>query len=169
MAGWRLVGALCFMAWSLPVALGEDTNSWVGKPMASFELKDQYGRLHSISFPRTNLMVVTVADRTGAGQVNSWIEPLKERYGNKIAMAGVASVGKVPRPFRGLAQARFRKAWTYPVMLDWNGEISDRLGSEREEVTLIAVGRDGTILWRHSGAANQEALLRLFTVIDREL
>lgn len=169
MAGWRVVWAVCIMAWSLPAARGEDTNSWVGKPLTPFELKDQYGRLHTIAFPRTNLTVVTVADRAGAARVNSWIDPLKERYGNQIAMAGVASLGKVPRPFRGLAQARFRKTWAYPVMLDWNGEISDRLGSEPEEVTLLAVDRDGTILWRHAGGATQEALRSLFNVVDREL
>src|SRR3954469_2894852 len=93
--------------------------------VAPFELTDQYGASHAISFPRTNLILLTVADQKGAADVNSWILPLKERYSSRIEIMGIADVHKVPPFLRGMVQGRFKKAWTYPIMLDWSGRIAE--------------------------------------------
>jgi hypothetical protein len=135
----------------------------------AFELKDQYNAPHSISFPRTRVTVLTVADHKGSEQVGGWIASIRERYPADIDIAGVADVGKVPFFLRGTVQEKFKKRCAYPVMLDWSGRVAKSFGYEKGEASLLVIHRDGTVLMRFSGAANEERLRQVFETIDRAL
>src|SRR5690606_28597680 len=91
---------------------------------SSFKLHDQFGQEHSISFPRTNITVLTIADRRGNAQVNSWIGPLRERYEGQVSLLGIADVSEVPSAFHNAFERRFRKLRSQPVMLDWKGVVT---------------------------------------------
>lgn len=166
---WKLVWVLLSMIGFLAPTLGTETNLTNAQILAPFSLKDQYGTLHSISFPRTNLTVLTVADRAGSVQVDSWIIPLKKHYGQRITIIGVADVDKIARPFRGLVRARFKKEWSYPLLLDWEGEISKSLGCGKNQVNLFAIHTNGVILWHGSGFANEGTLKSLFSIMNLAL
>lgn len=45
----------------------------------SFSLKDQFGNLHRIKFPREKVLILAFADRDGSGQLEGWIRSLYER------------------------------------------------------------------------------------------
>jgi hypothetical protein len=150
-------------------ATGAETRAVPPRPAVAFELKDQFDVPHAMAFPRTRLTVLAVADRKGSEQVGGWIAPIRERYPADLDIVGLADLGKVPFFLRGTVQGRFRKDCAHPVMLDWSGQVAKRFGYEADAASLLILHRDGTVLLRFSGAANEERLRRVFETIDRAL
>jgi hypothetical protein len=145
-------------------ASGAPTNSV--PELASFELRDQYDNPHTISFPATNVTLMTVADRKGSEQINGWIAPVKERYGERIAIEGIADVSTVPRLLRSMVQKQFKKDRAYPVMLDWDGPVAHSFNYQKDEANFFVIDRQGRITGCFSGATNEVALKALFASID---
>jgi len=159
---WSLISAA-----SLPGFTNAAETGPAPRKVKAFALKDQYDAPHMISFPGTNVLVMTVADRNGSEQVEGWIAPLKKRYAGRIDIMGIADLGKVPRPLRGLVQSKFKQQHVHPVMLDWSGEVAGSFGYAKNEVSLFVIHRDGTELLHLSGATSEEKLKQVFTVLDR--
>ena len=134
--------------------------------ISDLKLKDQYDRIQKLTFPRTNLTVLTVADQKGAEQIGSWIAPIKERFAQRIDYAGIADVAKAPSLLRGLVKSKFKKRYTYPVMLDWSGITVKQFGCEKDKASLFLIHRDGTVLLHMSGIANNSSLEKLFETIE---
>jgi hypothetical protein len=145
-------------------ANAEPTNSV--PVLASFELRDQYDNLHTISFPATNVTLMTVADRKGSEQIDGWIAPVKERYGDRIAIEGIADVSTVPRLLRSMVRKQFKKGRAYPVMLDWDGPVARSFNYQKDEANFFVIDRQGHITGCFSGATNDVALKSLFASID---
>lgn len=135
--------------------------------ITGFELPDQHGRLHQCIFPKTNFTVVTVADRKGAKQVESWVRPLWERYGERIDLEGVADVSAVPRLLRGWVTGRLKKAASHPVLLDWTGAVCRQFAYRPGQVNVLLLDREGNILMRWVGPAHDQAVAELFAELDR--
>ncbi len=155
-----LLAAVC-------TAPGTPTNS--EPALAPFELRDQYDIRHKISFPATNVMVMTVADKKGSEQIDGWIAPLKERYGARIAIEGIADMSKVPGLLRSMVREQFKKRRTHPVMLDWDGPVSRGFNCHKDEANVFVIDRDGRITGHFTGATNEVALRELFVDVDRVL
>ena len=137
--------------------------------LASFELRDQYDIAHTISFPATNVTVITVADKKGSEQIDGWIAPLKERYGGRIDIEGVADMSRVPGFLRSMVRERFKKRRTYPVMLDWDGPVARGFNYRKDEANVFVIDRDGHVTGHFTGATNEVALRALFVDVDRAL
>jgi hypothetical protein len=137
-----------------------------GESLSSFELKDQFARSHAIQFPRTNLLVLTIADHKGSEQSHGWVEPLKQRYGTRIAMEGIADVSGVPGFLRGFVESKFRKHMSHGVMLDWTGAVVKPLACERGKVTVLVVDREGRVRGRAAGPASPQGLKVIFDALD---
>jgi hypothetical protein len=145
-------------------ASGAPTNS--APVLASFELRDQYDNPHTISFPTTNVTIMSVADRKGSEQIDGWIAPVKERYGDRIAIEGIADVSTVPRLLRSLVRKQFKKDRAYPVMLDWDGPVARSFNYQKDKANFFVIDRQGHITGSFSGATNEVALKALFASID---
>ena len=143
---------------------GAPTNSVPA--LASFELRDQYDNPHTISFPATNVTLMTVADRKGSEQIDGWIAPVKERYGDRIAIEGIADVSTVPRLLRSMVRKQFKKDRAYPVMLDWDGPVARSFNYQKDKANFFVIDRQGRITGCFSGATNDVALKALFASID---
>ena len=137
--------------------------------LAPFELHDQYNIRHKISFPATNVIVLTVADQKGSEQIDGWVAPLKERYGERIAIAGVADVSKVPRLLRSMVRERFKKRRAYPVMLDWEGSVARGLNYHKDEANVFVIDLDGRVSGHFTGATDEVSLRTLFAEVDLAL
>lgn len=137
--------------------------------LAPFALRDQYDISHKISFPATNVTVMTVADKKGSEQIDGWIAPLQERYGARIAIEGIADVSKVPRLLRSMVREQFKKRCAYPVMLDWDGPASRGFNCHKDEANVFVIDRDGRITGHFTGATNEVALRALFVDVDLAL
>jgi len=135
----------------------------------SIELHDQFDAPQTLSFPATNVTLLTIADKKGSEQVAGWIAPLKQRFGKRIDIRGLADVSTVPRPFRGMVRKKFQKLQTYPVMLDWSGEAVKAFTYVPDKANVLLVDGRGLILERISGEANPKAVQDLCAAIDRAL
>ena len=150
------------------VACGLQASNLTNAP-ACIELPDQFEKLQRLAFPNTNLTVLTIADRKGSEQIAGWIAPVKQRFGTRLDIRGIADVSPVPRILRGMVRKQFQKAQSYPVMLDWSGEAVNAFTYVPDQVNVLVMDGSGKILLRITGAANDAALHKLYEVIDRAL
>ena len=61
---------------------------------ACIALHDQYDAPQKLSFPTTNITVLTIADRKGSEKVDGWIAALKPRYAGRIDLRGLADISR---------------------------------------------------------------------------
>ena len=136
---------------------------------SSIELHDQFDAPQTLSFPATNVTVLTIADKKGSEQIAGWIAPLKQRFGKRINIRGLADVSSVPRPLRSMVRMRFRKSQTYPVMMDWSGEAVKAFTYVPDRANVLVLDGHGQILKRAIGYASPEAVQDLCAAINRAL
>jgi hypothetical protein len=136
---------------------------------AEFELKDQFDQVHAIKFPSAKPILLTVADKKGSEGIAGWAHPVGVKFGERIQIAGLADVSAVPRPLRGFVQGKFKKAITYPTMLDWEGKISAGFKYEKNRPNIYLVARDGRVLRFFSGEADPRRLEELMAALQAEL
>ena len=136
---------------------------------SSIALHDQFDAPQTLSFPATNVTLLTIADKKGSEQIAGWVAPLKQRFGKRIDIRGLADVSTVPRPLRGMVRTRFRKSQTYPVMMDWSGEALKAFTYVPDKANVLVLDGHGQILKRVSGEASPEAVEDLCATIDRAL
>jgi hypothetical protein len=59
---------------------------------AMLVLHDQFDTPQTLAFPTTSITLLTIADRTGSAQLAGWIAPVKQRFGERIDIRGIADV-----------------------------------------------------------------------------
>ena len=134
---------------------------------SDFELRDQYDREACYRFPRDRITVFTFGDRKGAGQIEGWVRPLWEKYGDRIDQQGIAVLSGVPRLARGMVRILFKTQIKYPVLLDWKGEVSRAYGFSGGTANLVIVDQDGSVVFKTIGPADEGRLDEVFRQIDR--
>ena len=135
----------------------------------AFELPDQFGELQRITFPRTNLLVITIADHKGSEQVAAWVRPLKERFPDGLPIEGVADVSSVPALLRPLVRREFKKKFNRPVMMDWSGGVVKPLACAPNVANVFVVATNGAVLLRFAGPADAERFVQLFAIVKSHL
>jgi hypothetical protein len=137
------------------------------RQMPEFSLSDQDGRTRAVTYPHGKVSVFVVADQKGSADIAGWIAPLYKRYEQRIEVAGIAALPGIPPMFQGLFRREFKKRLTFPVMLDWTGEVARSVGYENNRAQLLVVGRSGRIALTKSGPASEQALAEVIAEIDR--
>jgi hypothetical protein len=132
-----------------------------------FTLTDQNARVHVVKYPRDKVSVLVLSDQQGSSQIESWISPLHARYGERIDIAGIADLPGIPPMFQGLFRREFKKRLTYPVMLDWSGDVARSFGYQKKQAQLFVIGTDGKIALSKVGAATSPALTEVYRTIDQ--
>ena len=132
-----------------------------------FTLSDQDGNERMVDYPRNKITVFVVADQKGSNEIAGWIAPLYARFGDRIEISGIAALPGIPPLFHGLFRREFKKRLTYPVMLDWSGDVARRFAYEKDRAQLLVIGKDGRVALRQSGAATERGLAEVFREIDR--
>jgi hypothetical protein len=134
-----------------------------------FVLTDQYGTQHAYHFPLARVGILLIADYDGSPDLEAWIRPLYVRYQQRVRLEGVAELSAVPGFMRGLVRAFFRSNVTYPVLLDWSGEVAQGYAYEKGAVNVFVLEHDGTICLRMIGAVTPQALQQVTEQIDHLL
>lgn len=127
----------------------------------TFELKDQHEHLHKFSFPRTNMAVVLVADHKGSKQLEDWIRPIQDQFGKFVVIAGIADVSGVPPGLHGMVRRAFVKRLSYPVMLDWSGDIVRQFAPAKNQANVYLVNTNGSVARSWAGTAGTTNLADL--------
>lgn len=131
-----------------------------------FELQDQYGIARNCDFPSAKIRIITLADQKGTTSIEGWVRPLYKRYGNQVDITGVAVLSAVPAIARTLVSAFIRASVKYPVLLDWEGQVSAQFGYESRTFRLVVVDSEGGIRYSLTGPVNSTELQKLFEQID---
>lgn len=134
-----------------------------------FDLLDQHGRALAYRFPKAKVSVLTFGDRRGSAQIDGWVRPLYQRYQNRIDIHGVAVLSSVPTFARGIVRRLFLRRVSYPVLLDWQGKVSQSYGYQSDRATVVVIDRGGKIIFRGAGSASPGEMGRLCESIDRLL
>jgi hypothetical protein len=134
-----------------------------------FTLPDQFGHAHRFSFPQTKPVVLTIADKRGWKDIEQWVHPLAEKFGDKIIIEGLADVSAAPGPLRGLVQSKFKKAISHPVMLDWKGDVSRAFSYTKGQANVYVIASDGRMLLHQSGRVSKEQLHGMKSLIEAQL
>jgi len=156
-----LTGVLFAGFLSMTALAGNDTN----KICRSFELRDQFDAVHRVAFPRTNVIVLTIADKQGNAQIDGWLAPLKEQGAGRVEILGIAAVDGVPKMLRDGVRKKFAHTRKHPVMLDWEGNVTAQFQPRKNLANLYVLDRSGRIAARFSGPVNPEALRELVRAI----
>jgi hypothetical protein len=135
----------------------------------NIELKDQFDSPQVLSFPTTNLIVLTIADHKGSEQIAGWVAPVKQRYGLRVDIRGIADMSAVPGWLRGVVRKRFQQRQVYPVMLDWSGDVVKAFAAVNETVNVFVLDERGWILKRFAGEARPRDLEEMYATIDHAL
>ena len=160
----RSFSATLLVVFIISVASSIDS---AARQMPEFSLTDQDGRTRAVSYPHGKVSVFVVADQKGSADIAGWIAPLSKRYEQRIEVAGIAALPGIPPMFQGLFRREFKKRLTFPVMLDWTGDVARSVGYENNRAQLLVVGRSGRIALMKSGPANEQALADVMGEIDR--
>jgi hypothetical protein len=136
---------------------------------AIIELNDQFDAPQKISFPTTNITLLTIADRSGSDQIAGWVTPVKKQFDKRVDIRGIADMSSVPGPLRGFIRKKFQKAQTYPVMMDWVGATVKAITYVPEKANVLVLDGRGKILLRISGAADEKQIKELCEVIEHAL
>ena len=163
--GWfALVGAFVLMS-----DAGAEPKPVPNHAPACIELHDQFDSPQRLSFPATNVAVLTIADKTGAEQVDAWIAAIKPRFASRVEIRGLADVSRIPAFLRGKVRKKFQQTRQYPVMMDWSGEVCAKFKFQPGVANLLLIARDGSIVGRWTGIATPAAVSELSAVLDRAL
>lgn len=156
------------MRFSTAIFLALFAGTWVraNPPSTGFELQDQFGTQHQITFPQNRISVLLFADREGSQQLEGWVKPLYERYRDAIDIQGVARLVGVPPPLRPVIRAIFRRLFAHPVMMDWTGHVSDHFAFESGRVNLLVISPAGQTEYRINGPATPALLEQCYARID---
>ena len=136
---------------------------------ALIELSDQYNHPQHLSFPTTNITLLTIADRKGSEQITGWVSAVKRHFGQQIDIRGIADVSGVPGPLRGFIRKKFQKIQSYPVMMDWSGDTVKAFPCVAGEANIFVISCNGQILRRFDGEADKHSLQKLYQVVESEL
>lgn len=131
-----------------------------------FELKDQFKKPRSITFPRDRVTVLMFADRRSARQAEKWVGALYDRYENRILYEGVGVGKSVPRWERPVICFILRRVTPEPIMLDWNSAIATTYDFQRRRLNLFVVDPAGGIVLKTFGPKTEEAAKHVFDAID---
>ncbi|MGE0431342.1 MAG: hypothetical protein AB7K09_06950 [Planctomycetota bacterium] len=128
-------------------------------PLVAFELPDQFDATHRVIFPTDRVTILAAGDRDGSPQLDGWTVPLVEEFGDRIDIIGIAIVTGIDPLFRPFVRGVIcQQRPVQPVLLDWDGRVSQPLDCEPACANLFVVRRDGRVRMRALGAATPTAL-----------
>jgi hypothetical protein len=160
---------LVMLTWCASADPIAETTPAARQAPALLVLHDQYDAPQTLAFPTTNITFLTIADRTGSAQLAGWIAPVKQRFGERIEIRGIADMSTVPRLLRGLVRRKFRELEVYPVMMDWTGDAVKAFTAVPERANVLVLDQRGRIVWRCDGPASGDRLKALYAAIDAAL
>jgi len=157
---------LVMLAWCASAAPISETVVIPTHAPAMLVLHDQFDAPQTLAFPTTNITFLTIADRTGSAQLAGWIAPVKQRFGERIDIRGIADVSRVPRLLHSLVRKKFRELQTYPIMLDWTGTAVKAFTYVPDQANVLVLDGRGQIVLRASGPVTESAVQDLCAVIE---
>ncbi len=129
-------------------------------------LEDQNTTAHEIRFPRQRPLYIVAAGRLGAKQIAEWVRPIRDAYGDKVEIFGLADVAGVPAFLRGGVRMSIRNGTQWPVLMDWTGEVVRKLCSPPFTIEIFVVHANGKVALQLSGPSSPESMALVRSQLD---
>ena len=133
----------------------------VGGRVPNFTLEDQNERTWSRSDFTSRPVLYVLCDRDAYDHVENWTKKLVPKYRTSIHFVPVADVRGVPGIMKGYVRGRFREEFKYPVLLDWEGDLTEKVGLKKGYPTLVLTTADGTVTYQAWGTGTEAQVGRL--------
>ncbi|OGW49255.1 MAG: hypothetical protein A2078_07740 [Nitrospirae bacterium GWC2_57_9] len=142
------------------------SDSPVGTRAPELSLFDQYDKEFCMAQYAGSILVFLASDRDGAERNRQCGGRLGERYGNRIAIIGIADTRGVPFFLKRSVKNSFRKE-RVRVLLDWKGEAFTAFGLSKKSRAVVLIDRDRTI--RQIYSSPNDICQLAFADVDRML
>jgi peroxiredoxin len=130
-----------------------------------FSLQDQHEKTVSLREYEGRVVVLIASDKEGKAQNRGWEQAIRERYGERVVILGIADVSSVPFFLKGKIRNDFKKDGE-SILLDWKGEVFRSYGFAKAVSNIVLIDGHGVIRHRSSGTASSAAVQELFKRID---
>jgi len=155
----RLSSAILVLATILGALLPMGARATTNLTLPGFTLQNQFDKPRTVTFPRTNVLILAVAGRQSFPQLDLWIQAAKDSGIGPVELVGLADLTEVPRFMRASVRKNFRQ--TPEVLLDWDGMITSKLPVTRHEASIFVFTGSGKLKLHLTGVATPEAISRL--------
>jgi hypothetical protein len=135
-------------------------------PTPRIVLQDQFDKTHQVTFPTSKPVFVAIADQDAAKPMKLWIEASKQQFGTNVTYIGVADVRKVPAFLRSFIRKKFKEAYSYPVLLDWSGTLTQAFNAKSGVPNIYLLSRDGKNLATEVGEVTEKKLQRIGSALN---
>lgn len=133
----------------------------IGGRVPSFTIEDQHERKWSRSDFTSKPVLYVLCDRDAYDHVDNWTKTLVPKYRKSIHFVPVADVRGVPGIMKGYVRGRFRDEFSYPILLDWEGDLTEKLGLKAGYPTLVITTPGGTVTYHAWGTGTDAQVGRL--------
>ena len=130
-----------------------------------FLLKDQHGRTFNLRELEGQLVVIIARNKKGESQNHLWNIKIREKYGDRITILGVADLRSVPFFMKDKIKENFKK-YKNSILLDWDGKVADAYGFNENISNIILIDKKGYIRFIYSGNITEKAVDSLFRAIN---
>lgn len=134
-----------------------------------FTLLDQFGKSTTIKYPCAKVNVFILADREGSKQIEPWVRHLYGTFADQIEIRGIALLKGVPAALRSTVRYIFKKRVNYPVLMDWDGDVTNRFPFKPNCACVVVVNAAGEIVASEFGAISNDGIERIHTAMDNAL
>lgn len=139
-----------------------------GEQAPVIALSDQFGQSHRHASPHRRPLLVVIADRRGASQIEGWVARLYQTHGETVDIVGVADLGGVPAFMHDTLRKAFRKQCAdYPILLDWQGNTAASFSRSGTGLDIFAIQPGGRIVAAVSGKLTNTKVGTLGSALDQ--
>lgn len=137
----------------------------VGLTVSAFVLSDQYDKEWSWKEQGAhNAIIMMLIDRDGSTYLDKWTAPISARFGDRLRVIRIANTSGAPGFLHSFIKGRFRKSFSYPMLLDWEGVLFSRYHIREAVPNILFVDAHGKIRLHTWGKGDT---LHVSTVINK--
>ncbi len=119
------------------------------KPLITFMIKDQFGKLHTSGYFRNSVVILVSGDRKGSSFIKEWSPVLADSLAAEVKSFRVkfiphAHLGGAPFFMKGTIKGKFSKAPDDWVLMDWGGEFHKAYELAEDHCNIVVFDQDGS-------------------------
>jgi len=142
----------------------------IGKKAKAFVLEDQFGK----SWPwdqhwKGKPTVLILADRTGSEYTKNWTDQLTMPYRDKVQFVACADVSLAPGFIRSYIKDRFREAFAYSILMDWDGDVFEYYNVQSGLPNVIFIDENEVVRLHTWGTGKPDHVKQFANAMDRLL
>jgi hypothetical protein len=134
-----------------------DVPKAIGKKAVPFILEDQFKQKwtwskHWMGKPT----VLVLSDWKGSDYTASWTAPLTETFKDRVKFVALADVSLAPSFIHDMLRTKFRDAYSYSILLDWDGDVFKHYLVQPGLPNVIYVDAEGVVRLHTWGKGSAE-------------